>query len=96
MRVGCIANGIKAPKHYVNDNKTEYEIRNVLSEYECQVKHCRITDGCDYFAYVPLDKVCYLKKATALDALDHENGVMFGPQLCEGKVLSKSLLIIII
>ena len=55
-----------------------------MSEYECQAKYCRLYEDCKYFAYIPSDKVCYLKTEGALDAINHENGVIFGPKFCQG------------
>ena len=83
--IGCFASGIKAPKRYISDKRHKYEIKNVLSPIECQVKHCRLSESCKYFAYIPLDKVCYLKNETALNAVNHENGVIFGTKSCIGK-----------
>ena len=62
-----------------------YEFKNVLSPHECQAKHCRLSEDCKYFAYIPSDKVCYIKKEEAINATAHETRVIFGPNLCIGK-----------
>ena len=83
--VGCITENIKAPGSYVPG---AFRISNVISEYDCQVKHCRLNDECKYFTYIPNDRACYLKTDKALEKLDHEGGVIFGPRNCKSKLLS--------
>ena len=56
-----------------------------MSDFDCQVRHCRPNKDCVYFAYIKNDRTCYLKTEKALENLDHENGVIFGPRKCEGK-----------
>ena len=85
---GCFTEGVKAPKHYISSKREEYEIPNVSSEYECQAKHCRLYDNCHYFAFVPSEKICYLKSKDALNVISHEKGVIFGPKICEGSLFT--------
>ena len=86
--LGCFTPGIKAPKHYIEG---DYEIENVLTPVECQAKHCRLSENCSYFAYIPSEKVCYLKKETAIKSINHETGVIFGPRTCPGKILNTAV-----
>ena len=62
-----------------------YKIQNVISDFDCQVKHCRPNRDCMYFAYIKNAKTCYLKTKKALENLYHEDGVIFGPRRCKGK-----------
>ena len=77
--VGCITENIKAPGNNVEGTQG---IKNVINAAECQVKHCRPNDKCKYFAYVMSAKICFLKTENALDEIDHETGVKFGPSHC--------------
>ena len=72
----------------------KYKIKDVASEYECQVKACRLIPDCSYFTYIADLKECYLKTDKVLDSKDihkymmHSNdnrGIVFGPRLCERK-----------
>ena len=84
--VGCFSENFKAPRNNVIGNA---RIQNVISAYDCQVKHCRITDDCKYFAYIKNDRICYLKTANAHENLQYEERVVFGPRTCKSKYLFK-------
>ena len=64
-----------------------HRIPNVISNFDCQVKHCRLNKECKYFTYNENDRTCYLKTEKALENLDHESGVIFGPRICYSKLL---------
>ena len=92
--LGCFTEGIKAVGWLVKGQHDKYKIENVVSKYACQVKHCRIIDGCAHFTYIAKLKECYLKTEKVLDSQDihkylmhskDNRGIVFGPERCIGK-----------
>ena len=88
--LGCFTKGIKAVGALVKGRDNFYKIKDVASQYDCMVKHCRRVKECSHFTYIDDIKECYLKTKEAIkpDNLMHSDDprkVTFGPGICKSK-----------
>ena len=85
--LGCFTKDVKAPGGYIEG---EFQAMNSISVYDCQVKKCRASPGCEYFMYIndgEFENQCFLKTRNSLARLNHAHPsvfAIFGPGTCTG------------